>query len=246
MTVPRRHLPGGILGKTIIPVEFVLLWQIASALTTPAGPARVAPPGVTGSQPFPEATVVDGEEDAGNPIGSKKALVQTNVTTAKALMAPVGPVRVAISGVTGPQPFPQATEEGREENAGNPIGSKKALVQTDVATAKTLIGASPVVGAKTRAWRAPRPPRARAPPPPAPPRPPRPPPPARALPPARCLTELLRNGTFRLSTSTPALPLSNTHTRRAYSRLREFHPLELTLARAAPYHGGQPDHLFGQ
>jgi hypothetical protein len=47
-------------------------------------------------------------------------------------MAPVGPVRVAPPGVSGSQPFPQVTEEEREENAGNPIGSKKALVQTDV------------------------------------------------------------------------------------------------------------------
>jgi hypothetical protein len=37
------------------------------------------------------------------------------------------------------------------------------------------------------------------------------------------------------------------HTRiRAYSRLREFHPLELTLPKAAPHHGGQPDHPVGQ
>jgi hypothetical protein len=28
--------------------------------------------------------------------------------------------------------------------------------------------------------------------------------------------------------------------------LREFHPLELILARVAPHHGGQPDHLVWQ
>jgi hypothetical protein len=125
MTVPRRHLPGGILGKTIIPVESIL-WQIASTLPTPVGSVRVAPPGVSGSQPFPQATVEEGEEDTGNPIGSKKALVQTDVTTAaNALMAPVGSVRVAPSGVSGSQPFPQATVEEGEEDTGNPIGSKK-------------------------------------------------------------------------------------------------------------------------
>jgi hypothetical protein len=48
-------------------------------------------------------------------------------------MTPVGPaVRAAPPGVSGSQPFPQATEEEREENAGNPIGSEKALLQTDV------------------------------------------------------------------------------------------------------------------
>jgi hypothetical protein len=83
-----------------------ILWQIASTLTTPVGSARVAPPGVAGFQPFPQATVADGEENAGNPIGSKKALVQTNVTTAKTLMTPVGPERVALPGVTGSQPLP--------------------------------------------------------------------------------------------------------------------------------------------
>jgi hypothetical protein len=79
MAVPRRHLPGGILGKTIIPVESTL-WQIANALMTPVGPVRVAPPDVSGSQPFPQATEEEREEDVGDPIGSKKALVQTNVT----------------------------------------------------------------------------------------------------------------------------------------------------------------------
>jgi hypothetical protein len=131
MTVPRRHLLGGILGKTIIPVESIL-WQVGSALTTPVGSVRIAPPGVPGSRPFPQATEEEGEENAGNPIGSKKALVQTNVTIANTLMTPVGSVRVAPPGVSGSQPFPQATEEEREENAGNPIGSKKVLVQTDV------------------------------------------------------------------------------------------------------------------
>jgi hypothetical protein len=72
MAVPRRHLPGGIPGKPIIPVESIL-WQIASTLTTPVGSVRAAPPGVSGSQPFPQATVEEGEADAGNPIGSKKA-----------------------------------------------------------------------------------------------------------------------------------------------------------------------------
>jgi hypothetical protein len=52
IAVPRRHLPGGILGKATIPVESIL-WQIASALTTPVGPVRVAPPSVSGSRPFP-------------------------------------------------------------------------------------------------------------------------------------------------------------------------------------------------
>jgi hypothetical protein len=89
---------------------------------------------VAGFQPFPQATVADGEENAGNPIGSKKALVQTNVmhTAAKTLMTPVGPERVALPGVTGSQPLPQATEDEREENASNPIGGVIALVQTDV------------------------------------------------------------------------------------------------------------------
>jgi hypothetical protein len=79
-----------------------VLWQIASTLTTPVGLVRVAPPGVTGSQPFPQAAVVDGEEGAGNPIGSKKALVQTKVTIAKTLMTHVGSERVAPPGVTPP------------------------------------------------------------------------------------------------------------------------------------------------
>jgi hypothetical protein len=40
-------------------------------------------------------------------------------------MAPVGSVRVAPPGVSGSQPFPQATEEESEENAGNPILAAK-------------------------------------------------------------------------------------------------------------------------
>ena len=51
----------------------------------------------------------------------------------------------------------------------------------------------------------------------------------------------------RLSLYTHARPTLSlyTHTR-AYSRLREFHPLELTFAKAAPHHGGQPDHSSWQ
>jgi hypothetical protein len=64
--------------------------------------------------------VEEGEEDAGNPIGSKKALAQTSVTTANPLMAPAGPVRVAPPGMSGSEPFPQATEEEGEGDAGNP------------------------------------------------------------------------------------------------------------------------------
>jgi hypothetical protein len=30
------------------------------------------------------------------------------------------------------------------------------------------------------------------------------------------------------------------------ARLREVHPLEFALARAAPHHGGQTDHSFWQ
>jgi hypothetical protein len=41
------------------------------------------------------------------------------------------------------------------------------------------------------------------------------------------------------SISGPSSP--QTHIR-AYSRRREFHPLELTLAKAAPHHGDQPGH----
>jgi hypothetical protein len=57
-----------------------ILWQIASTLTTHVGSVRVAPPGVSGSQPFPQVTEEGREDNAGNPIGSKKALVQTDVT----------------------------------------------------------------------------------------------------------------------------------------------------------------------
>jgi hypothetical protein len=41
--------------------------------------------------------------------------------------------------------------------------------------------------------------------------------------------------------------LSDPHTHIfAYSRLREFYPLELIVAKAAPHHGGQPGHSFGR
>jgi hypothetical protein len=73
MTIPRRHLPGGVLGKTIIPVESIL-WQIANIFTTPVVPADDASPGVSGSPPFPQATEEEREKDAGDPIGSKNAL----------------------------------------------------------------------------------------------------------------------------------------------------------------------------
>jgi hypothetical protein len=89
-----------------------------------------------------------------------------------------------------------------------------------------LVDASPVVGAKTRACA-----RARA--------------LARAPKPARWLTELLRNITFStIPTFGSPITLSMANHERA--RLREFHPLELILARAAPYHGDQPGHKVGQ
>jgi hypothetical protein len=65
--------------QPIIPVESIL-WQIANTPTTPVlVPARVASPGgVSGSPPFPQATEEERETDAGDPIGSKNALAQTN------------------------------------------------------------------------------------------------------------------------------------------------------------------------
>jgi hypothetical protein len=113
-------------------VESILLWQIASALTTPVGSARVAPPGGTGSQPFPQAAVVEREENAGNPIGGEVALVQTGVTAqvTAALTAIRLFSRPVSSGAQGSAALPQATEvEEAKQAAGDPIGNEAAIAR---------------------------------------------------------------------------------------------------------------------
>jgi hypothetical protein len=54
------------------------------------------------------------------------------------------------------------------------------------------------------------------------------------------LTKTRDGASPRLSDPTPYMANAER------ARLREFHPLELIPARAAPYHGGQPDHSIWQ